>query len=218
MLSLTSFNSKKSLENYIRSIIAEIGICSSVKQFYPSYYNFFSELFQNHPNYPEKTLNTVDIFITQNKISPAHLELNLLKQTQNIISTDNISWRSCISGKSKNHLKSALRVAIHDQILEFRRNCPLVQCCFCKSTDASEYHVDHINHFEEILAKFLLYNILKLPSNFKDSSLNLKTFLPSDLDFENSWKMFHKKEARLRLLCSSCNLRRPHFVANKIML
>jgi hypothetical protein len=199
------FKSKKSLEEYVRSIIVSIGICSSIKSINPDYYNFFIDLFRMHPKYPEKIYNIYDLSITANKISSKQFELNIIREDG---STDDISWRNCIYGE-KDNFKTALRVSIDDQIKQFRNNNNKNECALCKTTDAISYHVDHENHFEEILFNFLQHTKMNKPTIFQNAIDNRKAFTSQDKEYDDAWKTFHKENARLRILCSSCNLRRP---------
>jgi hypothetical protein len=199
------FSSKKELENYIRGIIKTIGLCESVKAHNIEYYNFFIDLFRRHPNYPEKIYGIIDIIITENKVNSTYLELNMLKE-HNIV--EDISWRKCISGAERDNFKSALRIAIQDQIDCFRNNNSK-KCELCNIEEDIEYHVDHINHFEEIVYEFLQNTKFSKPTIFRSIYDNRKAFMEIDKEYENMWKIFHKSKAQLRILCRSCNLKRP---------
>jgi hypothetical protein len=199
------FKTKKSLEEYVRGIISTIGVCRSVKTTHLEYYNFLVELFRRHPKYPDKIKNMIDIYIAPNKITPKNLELNLIRIDGSI---DDISWKNCISGKERDKFNCALRVAVDDQIMSFR-NFHTSQCAICNTTDATEYHVDHINHFEEIVFEFLQIVKRDKPSIFQNTIDNRKAFTDIDKEYEDEWALFHKTKACLRILCSSCNLSRP---------
>jgi hypothetical protein len=201
------FKSKKELEKYTRDTIASIGLCSSVKIKYLDEYNFFIDLFRRHPKYPEKIYGICDIKIVKNKVNSKYLELNIVKDDN---SEDDISWRNCVSGNEKDKFKSALRVSINDQIKQFRSECDNI-CSICKTLDADEYHVDHIIHFEEILYHFLQFTKKPKPTIFQNNIDNRKAFMSDDKEYEDEWKLFHKNKAQLRLLCRSCNLKRPRW-------
>ena len=199
------FTSNKQLEEYVRATINNIGVCSSVKDVDIETYNFLIELFRRHPNYPEKIYNIVDISITTNKVNPKYLELNVVT---NDGTTDDISWRSCVSGNERDAFKCALRVAVKDQIKLFRCKSHR-QCALCNTTEDGEYHVDHIIHFEEIVYEFLTTTLLSKPTVFQTIADNRKTFAEHDKEYETAWKMFHASKASLRVLCRDCNLKRP---------
>ena len=199
------FTSKKSLQEYVRDRIKNIGLCPSLKTVNIEMYNFFIDLFQHHPKYPQKIDAITDIAIVRNKIKSQVLELQIRKEDG---STDDISWINCISGTEKNTFKCALRVAIDEQIKVFRQ-ITKYKCSICNTLDANEYHVDHENHFEELICRFLQNTKKDKPSSFKNTSDNRKCFTMEDKEYEEEWKQFHKNNARLRMLCRSCNLKRP---------
>jgi len=200
-----NFKTKKSAEEYVRSIIERIGLCKSIKTRSKSDYNFFIDLFRRHPKYPEKIYNICDISIQKNKINSKYLELHIIKEDG---TTDDISWRNCISGSERDKFKCALRVAINDQIMHFKYN-NTNKCELCKTINADSYHVDHIMHFEEIVFEFLNNTTKDKPTIFKNIGDNRKAFTENDIEYEEEWKNFHKEHAQLRILCSVCNLKRP---------
>ena len=198
------FTTKKTLEEYTRNLIATIGICPSIRIRNIDDYNFFINLFRRHPKYPEKIYNICDIQIVRNKVNSNYLEVNIVKGDGSI---DDISWRNCISGAERDKFKCALRMSINEQIQQFRNTCSN-ECAICKTLDADEYHVDHENHFEEILYEFLQTTQKNKPTIFQNTNDNRKSFTLDDKEYEDEWKLFHKNNAHLRLLCRSCNLKR----------
>jgi hypothetical protein len=201
----THFISKKALEEHTRDIITKIGVCLSIRTKSINDYNFFINLFRRHPKYPEKIYDICDISIVKNKIKSACLELNIIKTNG---TTDDISWKNCISGIERDKFKCALRVSIDEQIKSFRKKCNNT-CDICETSDANEYHVDHINHFEEIVYEFLKTTQKEKPTIFENMPNNMKSFTSDDKEYEDTWKLFHSNNACLRLLCRSCNLKRP---------
>jgi hypothetical protein len=199
------FKTKKELEEYVRNIIMNIGICKSVKTVSISDYNFFINLFRRHPKYPEKIYNICDISIITNKVNAKLLELNIIRHDGSV---DDISWRNCVSGAEKDNFKCALRVSIEEQLKSFRRTANN-ECDICKTLEADEYHVDHVNHFEEILYGFLQTTKRVKPIIFQNTKDNRKSFISDDKEYEEEWKSYHKNMACLRILCRSCNLKRP---------
>lgn len=199
------FPTKKSLEEYTRKMIETIGLCPSVRTTDLHAYHFLVDLFRRHPKYPEKVYDMCDLSIVQNKLNPHCFELNILKSNGEV---DDISWKNCVSGSGRDAFTSALRVAIDDQIKSFRSTCA-IQCVLCNTVDADVFHVDHENHFEEIVYEFLHTTQRNKPTLFQNTDDHRKAFTSNDKDYENEWKSFHKNRARLRLLCRSCNLKRP---------
>jgi len=96
---LDNYKTQKSLKEYIKNIIDKIGICSSIKNNYPQYYDIFIELFYRHPK-PEKIIGITDIQIKKNPIYK-YLELYIVYKDGK---TDDISYNVCISGKQKNFI------------------------------------------------------------------------------------------------------------------
>jgi hypothetical protein len=200
------FSSKTKLDEHVKQIISEIGPTQSLKQNNQEKYKFFVELFKRHPKYPEKIDGMCDVSITCNKIGKG-LCLNIIKQDGTI---DDISWKMCVSGKEKDRFKEALRVAIHDQISLFRETNE-TRCALCVTTKNVEYHIDHEIHFEELVHNFLKTCKLNKPTQFQNAEDNRKKFKTEDENYENEWKIYHKQYAKLRILCKSCNLKRPHW-------
>lgn len=188
------------LLNEYKTLLNSIGLCDSLKTTNTSAYNKFCELFKNHPEYPEKLNNMVDICIKKNKMNSQYLELNIIREDGSI---EDISYRSCISKRPSDYnLKRAMRYSIEPQILEFKNNNPLI-CSFCNSTD--DIQIDHIKHFQSLYDEFLKHNT-NIPTLFDDNIYNTAMFKKEDFDFEEKWRKFHKDNASLRPLCKKCNL------------
>jgi hypothetical protein len=211
MKPVSKFTTKAELAIYIQKIIKSVGVCDSVKAKSPAVYRWFmEELFIRHPNFHAKTKDVVDIFITHNAFHDQYLQLNLKKVTG---TCDDISWRCCVTGKAKNLLKVAMRVAISPQIRAFKNSQRQI-CALCHRTDAKEFHVDHVRHFEELYTLFLsTEQAQSIPTNFKRQPFALCEFLVEDMAFQLRWVKFHAEMADLRVLCQSCNLHRSHWKA-----
>jgi len=197
------FKTQGALTKRVQDIISKIGLCSSVKTKSISDYNFFIELFREHPDYPHKTYNISDISIVKNKKGQG-FGLYIIK---NDGTTDDISWKDCISGHKKNLFKVALRVSVEEQTDSFRKTSSNI-CALCKIS-VGPFHVDHENHFEEVVYGFLQTTKRVQPTEFKNTDDNRKSFIAADKEYEDEWKEYHMKEARLRILCAPCNLKRP---------
>ena len=70
---------KKELIDCYKNLINSTGLCSSLKSNYPSIYFELMDLFSNHPEYPEKVRNVIDISITRNKLNSEYFELQIKK-------------------------------------------------------------------------------------------------------------------------------------------
>ena len=144
---------KKELIEYYKKMIYKIGLCPSVKLNHFDIYLELMNLFTNHPDYPEKIENVIDIAIVKNKLNFKYLELQIIREDNTV---DNISYRCCINKPNKDiNLKNAMRHAIHSQILQFRNNCDILECVLCKSKDNIHWQIDHIILFKTLYDEFL---------------------------------------------------------------
>lgn len=126
-------------------------------------------------------------------------------------SKDNFGWRECIAPKTRpDRLARAARSAVTDQLLSFRRDAfafGVIDCGLCGielgNTPAAE--VDHVapNTFQCLLDDFLTTQELDPAAVAVTDSGDLKVFVDSKLAAD--WIFFHKKRARLRILCPKCN-------------
>lgn len=78
----------------------------------------------------------------------------------------------------------------------------------------NDLHVDHIINFDDLAYNFInkmKNDCAELPVKFKEANdqSNQKCFLLSDRIFEEKWKDFHEKNAKLQILCQGCNLSKP---------
>ena len=185
---------------YFRKMINDLGLCNSLKHSFNDAYEELMKLFKNHPEYPEKVDNVVDISIVHNKLNKNYFELQIIK---NDGTTDDISYIKCIQKPSKDsNLKSAMRYAIVDQILEFKNNCNELICEICQSDYIIQ--IDHIILFKQLYSNFLSQNTLPIPT-FDNTYYHSAKFKDVDKEFETSWSKYHKNHAILRCLCNKCN-------------
>lgn len=199
---MEGFCSLKSLKEYVKKIINEIGLCENIKDEYPNYYIFFIKLFERHPNYNTKVQNLKNIKIRFNYKFKKQLEVYIEKEDGSI--TD-ISVNKCINNNKKDLLYEAMRVSIDYQIDEYRKYNKLI-CIKCKSK--MKPHVDHYNPKFKDLKKNFLIEKNNIPTIFNKDSSNRNCFRNEDDDFENEWRTYHKHNAKLRILCEKCNQER----------
>jgi hypothetical protein len=186
---------------YYKTLLNNIGLCPSLKHFHDDAYNDFMELFKNHPEYPDKVKNVVDIAIVNNKLINKYFELQLIK---NDGTTDDISYKKCIYKPSTNNsLKQAMRYAIKDQIFDYKDSCDELICEICGSEQ--NIQIDHVILFKQLYDCFLKQNTLIIPTTFDNTYFNSAKFKEFDKEFVNSWSNYHKKHAILRCLCNKCN-------------
>ena len=189
---------------FYKTLLNNIGLCPSLKRFHDDAYYQFMDLFKNHPEYPDKVKNIVDIAIVNNELINKYFELQLIKSYG---TTDDISYKKCIYQPSTNNsLKQAMRYAIKDQILDYRDSCDELICEKCGSEQ--NIQIDHMILFKNLYDDFLSQNTLTIPTEFDNTYFNSAKFKNNDVEFKNSWDEYHKKHAILRCLCNKCNLTR----------
>jgi len=182
------------------------GLCSSLKNERLEHFIDCMEAFKLHPD-NTKMEEVVDICIVSNKRNMTYYEFNLIKEDGSII---DISYRECFKKTSKEqdiafNLNSALRVAIEPQIEYFKKNVKNWKCDLCSSN--VDIQIDHITIFKDLKEEFLK-NEINIPNIFGNDCYNRAKFKEDDKDFENRWCEYHKKNAKLRVLCKDCNLTR----------
>ena len=181
------------------------GLCRSLKDERNEDFIDFMELFKYHPESDTKLRDVIDICIISNKKNKKYFELNLIKSNGEI---EDISYRCCINERNNTfNLNRALRYAIEPQIQDFRYKNEM-KCSFCNSID--NVHIDHIIMFKNLVKEFLKLNSKSIPTDFDDKEYNGSKFKLKDKQFEEDWFIYHKNNAKLRCLCSKCNLSRKH--------
>jgi len=94
-------------------------LCASLATLRPNDYKETMVLFTNHPEYPYKTRNVVDINITNNSLNSKAFQFNLIRKDGTI---EDISYRYCISKPRENHkFLDAMRNCIKPQIKSFQK-------------------------------------------------------------------------------------------------
>ena len=208
------FKTKKEAEAYVRDLLNKVGYCTSVKSTSPENFSQFIELVKRHP----KHVNFIEQMVDFSIVTPALNPMSNFKEL-NVIKSDGtreiISWKSCVAGKtntsSRSELMKACRFAITDQILDFRLKNPCRECEFCKLkiTFASvPFHVDHINHFVDIVDNFFNVSGYEIPNNFDIAQDGTQQRMMQNKEMETDFKKYHEKHAKLRYLCMTCNCKR----------
>jgi hypothetical protein len=180
----------------------------------PEYFDTLNDFLSRHPEYEDKSKNMQDFEIDQCPLAPKTRKAYriFIKKTDGT-STD-ISWRCALTGCGKSdkaELFAALRVAVHEQVLEFRMKSEL-KCNICNKTNTI-MHVDHVKQFNEIAMNFLALmkeKSIKIPCDFDDATDGTyrRTFKECDSQFCKDWCDYHENEAEYRILCQKCNLTR----------
>jgi hypothetical protein len=197
------FKTKKELLAYVKDIIEENGIGLLKKD--SKHFNFINELIKNHSEYDFKKGKGIDYFeIKQNKINKKALELYIIRVDRTSI---DISYRHCCTQNKSDNLSRAMRYSIRKQILKFRnqiKNENIIKCCYC-GKENTDFEVDHVEPFITLTKKFL-QNKIKIPKDFiDDEKTNMPKFKEDDYEFKKEWKKYHKKNAKLQILCMTCN-------------
>jgi len=116
---------------------------------------------------------------------------------------DNMNKKEKVENKDKG-LNDSLRKSINYQINNFRETAKM-KCKICKEKHC-KFHIDHIIKFRDLKTNFL-----KLNSNVPDIINDLKfggmKFKNEDDEFVKEWKAYHLNNAKLRVLCQTCNLK-----------
>ena len=125
------------------------------------------------------------------------------------------SWVYCCKFKVRStmaDLTSAIRDAIKEETITYKKNQIKLECNICKSDNElyNNYQVDHnFPPFRTIKDNFLKLTLSRIPETF--SSCNkyyTTTFNDNDVDFKNEWIENHNKKCSFQILCRSCNLKK----------
>jgi hypothetical protein len=208
-----TFETKTDVQDYVRTILKEIGYTDSVKTQDPEAYKVLASLCQRHKDKERKKVDQmVDLEICNDR---GNFKLNM--KFDNGLDDEPISWRNCASENfqtPKDRLFSALRQAIDDQIHEFRMIQPVsFECSLCSTRfnkNKDKVHVDHIKHFKELAVEFMIKEKSLgtiIPSTFtKNEGSSEDVFEEKDSLFTQKWQTYHEEHAYLRMLCQPCNL------------
>lgn len=147
---------------------------------------------------------------------------------------EDFSYKKCRATLNKNpgkHLaayknktrQAAYRDAVREQTNGYYDSCGCYSCSRCGLEEArtkgkftlfsasSKMHVDHvipfvqlINDFEQNFAFDDYPEVLRREGNHQDVDY-FSTETPEDQEFVKAWQEYHRQNARLQLLCVSCN-------------
>lgn len=203
------FKTKKFLKEFVKDLIDECirsigmkdGVCLISKN--KKCFTFFVDLFERHPEFMKKIGGREfidDVFIHHN-VAFKNLEIGTMVSGKKIV----ISYNACISqstGTGHSNLRLAMRTAVKQQILRFRKKQKQI-CTECKSMD--KLQVDHVSPlFEELVLSFLKGRTS--PTKFSEKSgSNMICFRNEDNEFKSQWQEYHRKHADLQFLCSECH-------------
>lgn len=200
------FKTKKDCLNYTREKIKTIGECIEIPD---EEMTFFINLIKNHPEYEHKIgVGIKTFYIKKDKYG------NMATYIKKIDDSDDVfSWTYCCQFKKRDnnfYLNRALRHTIVCDILKFKDDNEL-KCKLCDSTTSTEYHVDHVYPFCHLVDDYCLNK--KIPKSFDDvSRLSFEIkFKKDDFIFEKEWLEYHRTNAKLQILCKTCNLKKSKY-------
>jgi 5-methylcytosine-specific restriction endonuclease McrA len=200
-----SFNSKEKTTSYVRELINILGE-TEIHQQHKDFL-FFTDLLHKHTEATQKIGSGIHHFtIVKNPINPKAFGMYVYRTDGTF---EDFSWRKCCNPnykKNENNIILAMRNAISEDIINFKRTNKL-ECCYCKKTGNSsyEFHVDHIYPFKNIQKEFIK-NRTDIPNEFDDDVItNAPILKKGDKKFEDDWKQFHSN-FELQILCDKCNL------------
>lgn len=201
----TTFHSKRHAMQHVQDLFLHIGETSDLTG--SPHAPFVMALLQRHPKADAKLAGLHHVELRRNGMGVGIL---LHYHDRDI---DDISWRSCISGKprsDKDRLHDALREAVQTQIDVFRSaHAGDTMCANCKSplqwNVPGMVHVDHDTPtFVQLAQSFCAQArpdmaVVSHPHGLYRHRL-------TDDVVRHQWQAFHQQHARLQIVCCHCNL------------
>jgi len=204
-----NYKSQTDFKEYANQLIYDkIGLCENIKD--TEYYDELLDLLKRHPQYKNKTENMTNLAIRRNTLKKKGFAIWIIKHNDEL--DVDISWaKQCITQNSNSkdkNLTDAFRSSIHPQTIDFRnKNLHICEKC----NQRNNIHVDHIIKFHVLKNDFLKkYKKNIIPYDFDDmkDTTGRTCFKEKDKQFEIEWQIYHKDNAKLRILCEKCNLTR----------
>jgi hypothetical protein len=200
------FKTKRDCLEFTRTLLKTLGYCEIDKD-NPNF-NFFLSLINLHPEKDEKIGVGIEKFIVMQNVLNKKTFHMMVKRYDG--SSVDFSWVTCclLRKPSKNEdLNKALRHAISDDMINFKRGVQMMKCNLCGVEDVhySDFHVDHVKPFREIRSAFLKVEHTA-PKEFDSDPLTFATtFKGEDFEFKERWRQFHREQCELQILCAKCN-------------
>jgi hypothetical protein len=221
---LHTFRRDEDKKDYVRGIIAGIGICKSIKAVSTDAYNTVLAIVQNHAEATAKLKDIEDFYIMKNVMgaavsyggNPSNAGFTLMIKKTSGGETD-VSYIKSATGKGpspRTVFHECLRVSVGPQIREFKDNCTDKICALCSKTltKVSGREADHVKHFATIVDEFILMQPAPFtyPTETKEYNDGTHRYRLTDADseLEEAFISYHELEADLRLTCSDCNRKR----------
>lgn len=207
-----TFRTQREAQDFVRTLLHSISETNSVKQGHKDDYTTLCALVERHPESSTKLRNMCDLGIRRNRMNPRCMEMYVVYKDGAI---EDISWVKCISGKptSVDHdFRAALRCSVEGQIHTWRKVSKSQYCDLCQTwLQGTPWHVDHVIHFQKLAADFVAEYGICVPNKYDDHSdgSNRAVFRQCDEHIAAKFGEYHQAHAKLRALCSHCNLTRP---------
>ena len=140
------FKTKKACLDYTRTKIKNL-CCCTIDNGHVDF-NFFNHLLMNHPDYKLKMGVGVHYFyIIPNPLNDKSYQTMIKRLDDSII---DFSWVYCCNFKARStteDLTKAMREAIKEETIAYKKNQIILQCNICKSDSElyNNFHVDHKN-------------------------------------------------------------------------
>ncbi|KAJ1464276.1 hypothetical protein T484DRAFT_3646257, partial [Baffinella frigidus] len=144
-------------KDYVRGVIAGIGVCPSVKAFSTDAYDTLFAIVQHHPDATSKLRDIEDFYITKNKFGGDHGFTLMIKKKDG--GEIDVSYLRSATGKktsTRDVFLACLRVSVDPQIREFKdRTAKVCAICNEKLTKKTGREADHVKHFTTIVDEFI---------------------------------------------------------------
>jgi len=193
---------KKSKLEYYRNLFKK-GHTNSLKTARPADYEDFKELFNVHPN-KEKISKMVDIAIKSNPMYPNTDIIYIIDEDGNY---DTVSYKTAFESKKPkySYIGILMRNLIQSQTYSFFNNNKQ-ECELCEYNGA-HLAVDHFQiPFIKLRDDFLSERKVPIINQTDDGG---NPILDDDneehVKFRKEWLIYHQENAKLRILCRSCN-------------
>lgn len=201
------FKSKKDAKEYIREIL-DRNIGQTLKG---EDLEVVLALLESHPNYDDKVGFGVKSVYVKGSKSNHCFYLKYIDGSED----GHFSYEKCLYGSREKLVsqrrQKAYRMAVQSQIDEYKRQHRNEKCAECGCSAQGNYHVDHFDpQFARLILDFERRHS-HLPTEFDEGLGNTKIFREGDSEdakFAQEWRDYHRRNAKLRILCANCNFRR----------
>lgn len=199
------FESQQRAKEFIQKFLRARGVCTILPK--DDMFDFLADLIARHPEHGEK--EPQGFMISRNAFK--NLELVLIEQGGK---ASVFSFMTCLRGKSDNNkLSEAMREAVKNQIITIAKATRPEACqlCFKTFSDDDVHHVDHVVPFATLKRRFIEeFGKDLVPTVFRDADETgaRARFMPEAYVFEELWRSYHQKHAKLRVVHAKCNLTR----------